>query len=74
MPLPLANHCGFLSHIKPTRVDSVDMTGILSQLIELGCKIEAVPQQGGWGEVDSAADLTIYEDLARQGHYPWLMS
>jgi choline kinase len=47
--------------------DRLDMTGLLSRLIARGEPIEAVATSGGWGEVDSADDLALYEAMVRSG-------
>lgn len=43
--------------------DRMHMTGTLQLLIDAKCiQIKAVPYQGVWGEIDSADDLTVYEN------------
>jgi L-glutamine-phosphate cytidylyltransferase len=48
-------------------LDRLDMTGLLSALIECGTSIEAVRVVDGWGELDSGDDLALYERLIAQG-------
>lgn len=40
-------------------IDRLDMTTLLNGLIEAGHRIEAVPIEGGWFEVDSQRDLDV---------------
>ena len=48
-------------------LDRMDMTSLLSALIQNGQWIEAVPVAGGWGELDSNDDLALYERLIAEG-------
>ena len=41
------------------------MTDILQAMIDAGCKIESVPVDGQWVEVDNAADLSLPLTLQR---------
>jgi choline kinase len=43
------------------------MTTFLQKLIDRGYRVQAVPQHGGWLEVDTLQDLALYEKLARTG-------
>lgn len=43
------------------------MTSFLQWLIDHGRSVRAVPVDGGWLELDSAADLETYEQLHRRG-------
>lgn len=52
--------------------DKLDMTGLLSRLIESGVKVDAVPVDGGWGEIDSQIDLEACERFRDEGAYPWM--
>lgn len=48
--------------VDPGERDCMHMTGALQRLIEAGTvAIYAVPYSGTWGEVDSEADLSVYE-------------
>jgi choline kinase len=49
------------------RLDRLDMTSLLSLLLDHGVKIATVAQCGQWGECDSAADLALYEGWISQG-------
>jgi choline kinase len=48
--------------------ERMDMTSLLGGLLKAGTRIAAVPVSGGWCEVDSAEDLSLYE--ARLGASP----
>jgi hypothetical protein len=55
-------------------VDALDMTGMLSSLVSAGTRVAAVPVAGRWCEVDSAADVALYERRlaeAAGGGLPW---
>ena len=56
-----------LDAMPPAEVDALDMTGLLQRLVRAGRRIEAVPCQGAWGEVDSSTDLAVCEDLVARG-------
>jgi len=43
------------------------MTSFLQHLIETGHRVQAVPTQGGWLEVDSLDDLRLYHALHERG-------
>jgi choline kinase len=51
------DHCRILG----AAVDTTDMTGFLRLLLADGVRIETVPVDGAWCEVDSGKDLDIYE-------------
>ncbi len=53
--------------LAPAERDRLDMTGLLGRLIARGEPIEAVATSGGWGEVDSATDLALYEAMIGAG-------
>ena len=48
-------------------VDKLDMTGLLSNLVSQGIKINAIPVDGEWGEIDSQEDLALYQSLLDNG-------
>jgi choline kinase len=56
-----------LSGLPASRVDELDMTSLLRTLVRTGERIGAVPCHEAWGEVDSAGDLAICEDLVARG-------
>ncbi|MFJ5599966.1 NTP transferase domain-containing protein [Micromonospora parva] len=56
-----------LDTMPPAEVDALDMTSLLQRLLKAGHRIETVPCQGAWGEVDSTTDLAVCEDLVAQG-------
>lgn len=48
--------------------DRMHMTGTLQRVIEAGhIAIEAIPYELSWGEIDSAEDLTVYQELDASG-------
>lgn len=51
----------YLETLSDVLIDKMDMTTLLSNLIKQQIDIYAVPQEGGWFEVDSQADLDLYE-------------
>lgn len=46
---------------------SIDMTAFLQRLIDDGWRLQAVPVEGGWLEVDTLDDLENYRDLYNSG-------
>lgn len=53
-----------------SRFERLDMTSLLSLMIEEGQEIIAVPCIGIWGECDSEGDLRLYEGWIRRGLLP----
>jgi choline kinase len=53
----------FLSSVSAERRNKLDMTTLLSLLLESGAKIAAVPVRGKWCECDTESDLEIYESI-----------
>ena len=51
----------FLNELSNDSIDSMDMTTLLQNMIELGLEIEGVPISDRWYEVDSESDLRLYE-------------
>lgn len=47
--------------------DHMFMTAFLQLLIDAGVAVDAVPVDGGWFEVDTVEDLTVYEQLRADG-------
>jgi L-glutamine-phosphate cytidylyltransferase len=47
--------------------DRLDMTALLSALVQRGQWIEGVRVVGGWGELDSGDDLVLYERMVADG-------
>lgn len=45
--------------------ENMYMTSFLQMLIDAGWPVRGVRVHGGWLEVDTVADLTLYEDLAK---------
>jgi L-glutamine-phosphate cytidylyltransferase len=50
-----------LNELDAARRDKLDMTSLLSLLLQRDVDIRAVPTDAGWGEVDSESDLAYYE-------------
>lgn len=48
------------------REEELDMTGLLQQLVEDGQRIEAVPCDGPWCEIDGPGDLRVGEEIVRR--------
>ena len=44
----------------PKHIEKLDMTGLLEYLIQNGMKLEGVPYDKIWVEVDSQEDLKLY--------------
>ena len=51
----------FLDKTPPAQKDALDMTGLLRRLLGEGMKINTVPVEGRWCEVDNEKDLSMYE-------------
>jgi choline kinase len=51
-----------LAALPAAAVDRLDMTGLLGALVAAGVPVEGVAVEGGWCEVDTEADLRIYEN------------
>jgi L-glutamine-phosphate cytidylyltransferase len=47
--------------------DRMDMTTLLGTLLKSGFPIRTVGIAGQWGEIDSSADLELYEEMIREG-------
>jgi L-glutamine-phosphate cytidylyltransferase len=47
--------------------DAMDMTTLLRRLLDSGFPIGTVGIAGQWGEIDSSADLELYEQMIREG-------
>lgn len=56
-----------LAGLPGERRDRLDMTSLLSALIEKGQRVAAVPVSVAWGEVDNGEDLALYEAMLRSG-------
>ncbi len=61
----------FLDKTQPALKDALDMTGLLRRLLGEGMKINTVPIEGRWCEVDSEQDLSMYERRL-QFNSPWV--
>lgn len=48
-------------------VNTMYMTTFLQALIDAGFPVRAVPVKGGWLEIDTTADLELFERLEHQG-------
>jgi choline kinase len=58
---------GYLRMLTTAQRDRLDMTSLLSGLIDRGERIHAVRVTGPWGEVDNGRDLALYERLIAEG-------
>ena len=56
-----------LGDLEPARRDKLDMTSLLSLLLQGGADIRVAPTDAGWGEVDSESDLAYYETEVSSG-------
>ncbi len=56
-----------LNGLDPALRDSLDMTGLLRRLLQRDYPVETLATEGNWGEIDSPADLALYERMARDG-------
>ncbi|NKD56074.1 MULTISPECIES: NTP transferase domain-containing protein [unclassified Haematospirillum] len=59
-------YCG---HLPTELLNTLDMTSLLSALIESGISIDAIPVSGRWGEVDQKSDLELYEHWLLNGAF-----
>lgn len=57
---------GLLAGLTAEQIDMLDMTSLLSRLLENAVPIAAVAIRGGWVEVDNPSDITLYERLIAQ--------
>jgi L-glutamine-phosphate cytidylyltransferase len=57
-----------LAALNPKIRDSLDMTRLLRILLNRGFRIGTLGAEGRWGEIDSQADLALYEQMAIEGH------
>lgn len=51
------------------KVDKLDMTSLLSLLLQHNTKIEAVPVEGAWCECDTQADIQKYEQALQSKNW-----
>lgn len=47
--------------------DNMYMTSFLQHLIDIGWRVQSVPVDNGWLEVDTPEDLRLYEELRNKG-------
>jgi choline kinase len=57
-----------LAVLSSNRQDRMDMTSLLSQLLEKNVPIQTMAVEGKWCEIDSESDLALYERLIRQNN------
>lgn len=64
-----------LTGVSLCEVNLLDMTALLSRLLERQVLVESIAVQGRWCEIDSANDLALYEQQLQQEqtgwHYDW---
>jgi len=56
-----------LDRLPAGEIDRLDMTSLLSRLIQAGERIGTVPTAPGWGEIDSETDLAYYDEEVQAG-------
>jgi choline kinase len=66
-PAVYATMRGILRTLPAERRDGIDVTNLLSLLIQARVPISAVPRQGPWGECDSESDVRLYERWIAEG-------
>lgn len=66
-PRGWAQVTAYLDALPPQRVDRLDMTSLLSALLERGVRVDTVAASGQWIEVDSGDDLALYERMLAEG-------
>ncbi len=62
----------YLNSLNAESVDKLDMTALLSALIQKGHRVRAVTQIDGWGEIDNQSDLAVYEKFNQERRFHWL--
>lgn len=62
--------CGCIKTLPPGQDKQIDMTTLLSLLLSNGVRIAAVPVKGGWVEVDTASDISLYESQLAADKWP----
>jgi choline kinase len=63
--------CRVLNELTSAQLDSLDITALLSLLLERKAVIETIPVKGKWCEVDSSQDLKLYTHLLSQEDKTW---
>jgi choline kinase len=53
----------YVASLPPEEAAKLDMTGLLSRLLERGVEIQAVSATGSWCEVDQQSDLAVAESI-----------
>lgn len=66
-PAGWATVAAWLQHIGPEGRARLDMTSLLSALLERGTPVAAVGVAGRWCEVDCASDIALYERQTQSG-------
>lgn len=56
------------------QIAKLDMTMTLSLLVSKGEKLEAVPFDDDWGEIDHQSDLSLYNKLKQSNRFKWMDS
>lgn len=57
-----------LGTLEPAVRDRLDMTGLIRRLLAAGeIPVDTCPTDGGWGEIDQADDVALYESLLAAG-------
>jgi L-glutamine-phosphate cytidylyltransferase len=56
-----------LAPLDPRIRDALDMTSLLRRLLGTGFQIQTLSAESQWGEIDSPADLALYERMVEDG-------
>ncbi len=62
---------GYLSGFTEEQISKMDVTSILSRLINNGVEIDTVPINGRWFEIDNENDLGLYKAVTEKGNGLW---
>ncbi|VEE63458.1 Glucose-1-phosphate cytidylyltransferase [Shewanella putrefaciens] len=68
-PIGWSNVKNYLNTLSTTDVNKLDMTTLLSNLLEKGIDITTIAIDGGWVEVDNPEDITLYESKIKANNW-----
>ena len=57
----------YLNELDVVQVAKLDMTSLLSNLLDRKLKIATIPVRAGWVEIDSPEDIAVYERAISNG-------
>lgn len=66
-PRSWATTRALLDRMSSRQIDELDLTALLRALIDEGQRVDVVPCEEPWGEVDSATDLAVCEEFVERG-------